>query len=437
MSPTIERQTMRKVYLRLLPLAMIVYFFCYLDRINVSFAALQMNADIGLTAAAYGLSSTAFYIGYCLFEVPSNVILDKVGARIWIARIMISWGLVSGATAFATGPISFLTIRLLLGFAEAGLFPGIVLLFTYWFPDHHRARIVSSFTLALPISVALGAPVSTAILGLDGWMGYAGWKWIFLLEAMPTVVIGIVVLFALTDRPAKAAWLSAEEKNWLITTLDHERRLVESARKFSMWEALVNPKIVLLSINYLGIVTASLGLLLFVPQIIKSLGTMSNMTVGWLTMIPYICGGISLVVWGRISDKMNERRWNLLVACVLSTGGLVLAGYTMGTWWAMVGMSLAAIGFYGSKGPFFAMPPIFLSGTALAAGFAWINSIGNLGGTVGPYYVGYMKDLTGSFAGGLYGLALLALVAALVCAFYLDIPDRAPEAEANMAGARA
>ena len=227
MGPTIERQTMRKVYLRLLPLAMLVYFFCYLDRINVSFAALQMNADIGLTAAAYGLSSTAFYIGYCLFEVPSNVILDKVGARIWIARIMITWGLVSGATAFATGPISFLTIRLLLGFAEAGLFPGIVLLFTYWFPDHHRARIVSSFTLALPISVALGAPVSTAILGLDGWLGYAGWKWIFLLEAVPTIVIGIVVLFALTDKPAKAAWLNAEEKNWLISTLDHERRLVE------------------------------------------------------------------------------------------------------------------------------------------------------------------------------------------------------------------
>jgi ACS family tartrate transporter-like MFS transporter len=209
-------------------------------------------------------------------------------------------------------------------------------------------------------------------------------------------------------------------------TADHE-----------LWKAMINTKVLLLAVNYFGIVTASLGMLYFIPQIIKSLGNFSNMEVGWLTMIPYICGGIGMVVWGRVSDKMNERRWNLLVACVLSTGGLVLAGYTMGTWWAMVGMSLAAIGFYGSKGPFFAMPPIFLSGTALAAGFAWINSIGNLGGTVGPYYVGYMKDLTGSFAGGLYGLALLALVAALVCAFYLDIPDRAPEAEANMAGARA
>ena len=425
MGPTIERQTMRKVYLRLLPLAMLVYFFCYLDRINVSFAALQMNADIGLTAAAYGLSSTAFYIGYCLFEVPSNVILDKVGARIWIARIMITWGLVSGATAFVTGPISFLTIRLLLGIAEAGLFPGIVLLFTYWFPDHHRARIVSSFTLALPISVALGAPVSTAILGLDGWLGYAGWKWIFLLEAVPTIVIGIFVLFALTDKPAKAAWLTAEEKDWLISTLDHERRVVESARKFSMWQALVNPKIVLLSINYLGIVTASLGLLLFVPQIIKSLGT-SNMGTGYATMLAYVCGAISMMAWGWISDRMGERRWNLFWACTLATVGLVIAGMTMGTWWSLVGMCIATAGFYGTKGPFWSMPSMMLTGAAAAAGIAWINSIGNVGGAVGPALVGWIKDVTGSYSGGLYGLAAFTGVSALIAAFALHIPRQVP-----------
>jgi ACS family tartrate transporter-like MFS transporter len=206
----------------------------------------------------------------------------------------------------------------------------------------------------------------------------------------------------------------------------------------NLWKAMINAKVLLLAVNYFGIVTASLGMLYFIPQIIKSLGDFSNMEVGWLTMIPYICGGIGMLVWGRVSDAMHERRWNLLVACVLSTGGLVLAGYMMGTWWALVGMSLAAVGFYGSKGPFFAMPPMFLSGTALAgAGFAWINSIGNLGGTVGPYYVGYMKDLTGNFAGGLYGLALLSLIAALVCAFFLHIPDHAAEAEATAAGARA
>jgi ACS family tartrate transporter-like MFS transporter len=200
---------------------------------------------------------------------------------------------------------------------------------------------------------------------------------------------------------------------------------------------MINSKVLLLAVNYFGIVTASLGMLYFIPQIIKSLGNFSNMEVGWLTMIPYICGVVGMVVWGRVSDRMNERRWNLLVACVLSTGGLMLAGYTMGTWWALVGMSLAAIGFYGSKGPFFAMPPMLLGGTALGASFAWIVAIGNLGGTVGPYYVGYMKDLTGSFSGGLYGLALLSLIAAVVCAFFLDIADRAAEAETGTVKAHA
>ncbi|MGA9014201.1 MAG: MFS transporter [Acetobacteraceae bacterium] len=425
MVSTIERVTMRKVYLRLLPLAMVVYFFCYLDRINVSFAALQMNHAIGLTAAAYGLSSTAFYLGYCLFEVPSNVILDKVGARIWIARIMITWGIASGATAFATGPTSFLIIRFLLGLAEAGLFPGIVLLFTYWFPDHHRGRIISRFTLALPVSVALGAPISTAILGLDGFLGYAGWKWIFLMEAVPTVLIGIFVLFALTDKPSGASWLSTAEKNWLITTLESERRAVESAGKISLWQALVNPKILLLSLNYFGIVTASLGLLLFVPQIIKSLGA-TNMGTGYATTLAYTLGAISMLAWGWLSDWMGERRWNLFWACTLSTVGLVVAGMTMGTWWSLAGMCVATAGFYGTKGPFWSMPSMMLTGAAAAAGIAWINSIGNVGGAVGPALVGWIKDFTGSYSGGLYGLAAFTGVSALIAAFALHIPRRVP-----------
>ena len=425
MAGTIEQATMRKVYWRLLPLAMVVYFFCYLDRINVSFAALQMNHALGLTAAAYGLSSTAFYIGYCLFEVPSNVILDKVGARIWIARIMITWGLASGATAFATGPVSFLTIRFLLGLAEAGLFPGIVLLFTYWFPEHHRARIVSSFTLALPISVALGAPISTAILGMDGFFGIAGWKWIYLMEAAPTILVGIAVLFLMTDKPAIARWLSADEKRWLVGRLEAERRAVESARTFSLWQALVNPKILLISINYLGIVTASLGLLLFIPQIIKSLGA-TNMGTGYATALAYVCGAISMVSWGWISDRMGERRWNLFWACALSTVGLVLAGAAMGTWWSLVGMCIATAGFYGTKGPFWSMPSMLLTGTAAAGGIAWINSIGNVGGALGPAIVGWLKDTTGSYSGGLYGMAVFTGVSALIAAVALHIPRQAP-----------
>ena len=495
MEAAVEKSAMRKIYLRLLPFAVLSYILAYIDRINVSFAGLTMRTDLNLSATDFGFALGTFFLGYYIFEVPSNVIMEKVGARIWIARIMITWGIFAGMMAFVYDTTSFSIVRFLLGVAEAGFFPGMLLYFTYWFPRRHHARIVSGFLVGLPIAVALGAPISTGLLGLEGLLGLKGWQIMYLAEAVPTVVIGLLTLLVLTDRPEQANFLTPEEKNWIIAKIASERPPSE-AKKFgalrvfiltlmyvvitlaslallyytpqitawlkayfgaappvlvvllpyicgtigllvwgriadhNLWKAMINAKVLLLAVNYFGIVTASLGLLYFIPQIIKSLGEFTNMQVGWLTMIPYICGGIGMVAWGRVSDAMNERRWNLLVACVLSTGGLVLAGYTMGTWWALVGMSLATIGFYGSKGPFFAMPPMFLSGTALAgAGFAWINSIGNLGGTVGPYYVGYMKDVTGSFAGGLYGLALLSLIAALVCAFFLDIPERVAQGE--------
>jgi MFS transporter, ACS family, tartrate transporter len=425
MDRTIERAAMSKVYWRLLPLVAVVYFLCYLDRINISFAALQMNKDLGLTASVYGISSTAFYIGYCLFEVPSNIVLDKVGARLWIARIMITWGLISGATAFAVGPHSFMAIRFLLGAAEAGLFPGILLLFTYWFPDHHRARIVSSFTLALPVSVALGAPISTAILGLNGLLGVAGWKWIFLLEAAPTVVVGVVVLLALTDKPAAASWLTPVERDWLIGTLEAERRAIESRRRFSLWQGLINPRILLLSANYLGIVTASLGLLLFLPQIVKSLGA-TNMGTGYVTALTYLCGALSMMAWGWISDRSGDRRWSLFATCFIATVGLVIAGRTMGSWWSVLGMCLATAGFYGTKGPFWALPSMLLTGTAAAGGLAWINSIGNVGGALGPAIVGWLKDTTGSYAGGLYGLAMFTGIATLIALFGVNFTKPVP-----------
>ena len=426
MDRTLERSTMRKVYLRLLPFAVLSYVLAYIDRINVSFAGLTMRGDLGMSAGTFGFAVGLFYWGYFIFEVPSNVILEKVGARIWIARIMITWGILAGLTAVVTDSTTFAIVRFLLGVAEAGFFPGIILYFTYWFPSHHHARIVSGFLVGLPVAVAIGAPISTALLGLDGLFGLKGWQVMYIAEAIPTVVIGVITFFVLTDKPEQAKFLTAEERNWLVAKIATERRATEAVRKFTLWQALYNPKVLLLALNYLGIVTASLGMLIFIPQIIKSLGNSSNMMVGWLTMIPYICGGIAMVAWGRISDRMNERRWNLFIGCVFSTVGLVIAAMTMGTWWALVGMSIAAMGFYGSKGPFFAMPPMFLSGAGLAAGIAWINSIGNLGGFFGPWYVGVMKDLTGSYAGGLYGLALLGLVAALVCALFLHIPNRIP-----------
>jgi ACS family tartrate transporter-like MFS transporter len=450
---TLERSAMRKIYWRLLPFAILTYLLCYIDRINVSFAALTMRSDLGMSAQAFGFAAGTFYWGYFVAEVPSNIILEKVGARIWIARIMITWGLLSGATAYVSeisawlngiaflAPVAhhitptstFAVVRCLLGLAEAGFFPGLILYFTYWFPSYHHGRIVSAFLTGLPIAVAAGAPVSTALLGLDGWFGLKGWQVMYLAEAIPTVFLGFVTLFYMTDKPVQAQWLSNEERSWLTDRLQSEREAKDAARQFGFWEALFNPTVLLLSLNYFGIVVASLGVLLFVPQIIKSLGNLTNFEVGLVTMIPYIMGGISMIVWGRISDRMHERRWNLFWSCALATIGLVVAGWTMGTWWAVVGVTLATMGFYGSKGPFWAMPPMFLTGTAAAGTIAWINSIGNLGGFFGPWWVGFMKDATGSFAGGLYGLALLCFVSAAVCALFLYIPNRIVEQDKSRA----
>ena len=451
----LERSAMRKIYLRLLPFAVVTYLLCYIDRINVSFAALTMRGDLGMSAQAFGFAAGTFYWGYFIAEVPSNIVLEKVGARLWIARIMITWGLLSAATAYVSelsawlnsisllAPVAhhidptstFAVVRFLLGLAEAGFFPGLILYFTYWFPSYHHGRIVSGFLTGLPIAVAAGAPVSTALLGLDGWFGLRGWQVMYLAEAIPTVLLGFFTLAYMTDKPEHARWLTNEERSWLNSRLRSEREAKEAARRFGFWEALFNPTVLLLSLNYFGIVVASLGVLLFVPQIIKSLGNLSNFQVGLVTMIPYIMGGIAMLVWGRISDRMQERRWNLFWSCSLATAGLVMTGLTIGNWWAVVGVSLATMGFYGSKGPFWAMPPMFLTGTAAAGTIAWINSIGNLGGFFGPWWVGFMKDTTGSFAGGLYGLALLCFIAAAVCALFLHIPDRMAE-QGKKAGGR-
>jgi MFS transporter, ACS family, tartrate transporter len=430
MADTVEQSTARKVYWRLLPLAVLTYFLCYLDRINVGFAALTMNKDLGLDAATYGLAAGAFFWGYFLFEVPSNLILEKVGARIWIARIMITWGLLSGATAFCTGPSSFLTMRFLLGLAEAGLFPGMILFFTYWFPDWHRARIMAGFTVALPLAVAAGAPLSTALLELNGTWGLAGWKWMFIAEAIPTILVGIFFFFFVTDRPGQAHWLGDDERKWLIATLEDERKLIENKRKISLWQSFYEPKVLILTLNYFGIVTASLGLLLFLPQMVKQLG-FTNMQVGWVSIIPYAFGALSMIVWGWVSDRMNERRWNLFTACMVAAVGLVIAGMTIGTAWAVVGMTIATIGLYGTKGPFWTLPSMILTGSAAASGIAWINGIGNLGGFFGPSAVGWVKTATGSFTNGLYFLAACAVVSA-ISTIWLDM--RSPVVHPDLAG---
>jgi ACS family tartrate transporter-like MFS transporter len=431
MDRTIEQRTMRKVYLRILPFTGLLYFICYLDRVNVGFAALTMRQDLGLSQGALGLGmGTAFFIGYFILEVPSNVILHKVGARLWIARIMISWGLISGATAFVSGEWSFYTVRFLLGLAEAGFFPGMILFFTYWFPPVHRGRIIAGFMTAIPISIALGAPVSTSIMELNGFLGLTGWKWLFLIEAAPAVLLGLACLVFLTDRPEKASWLAADEKAWLANEMQKEQRQIESVGTYTMWQSLYNPRVIALALIYFGIAAASVGLVMFLAQIVKELG-LSNLMTGFASSIPYIVGTMGMIVAGFITDRTGERRLNCFVLCLFACVGLLLAGLTHGTWWSIAALSIATIGFYGMKPSFWPMPSLFLTGTAAAAGIAWINALGNLAGTITPWVVGTIKDTTGSFAGGLFALSAFALMSAIVT--LIGVPSQ--RAETRYAGA--
>src|SRR6266700_4101662 len=414
MDRTLERSAMRKVYLRLLPFAVLSYVLAYIDRINVSFAGLTMRGDLGMSAGTFGFAVGMFYWGYFIFEVPSNIILEKVGARIWIARIMITWGLFSGATAFVAGSGSFAIVRFFLGVCEAGFFPGMILYFTYWFPARYRGRVVGWFMTAIPVAIFLGGPISTSLLvGLDGFLGLAGWRWLFLCEAAPAVILGVVVLFYLTDRPAKAHWLEPHEREWLIAELAAERSAVEQVRVYTVLQSLLNLRVLALAIIYLGIGTASLGLVLFLPQMIKQLGV-SNLMTGFATSVPYIVGTIGMIICGYITDHMYERRWNLFFTCLAAAVGLFAAALLTGSFWTLAVIAVATIGFYGMKTSFWPLPSTFLSGTAAAAAIAGINSIGNLGGLIGPVAVGWLKDTTGSFEAGLFFLSGCALVSAIV-----------------------
>jgi MFS transporter, ACS family, tartrate transporter len=424
MASSIEQRTIRKVSWRLLPLIIIIYFVAYIDRTNVGFAALTMNKALGLSAYVFGWGAGIFFLGYFLFEVPSNVILEKTGARIWIARIMITWGIISGAMAFATGPASFLTLRFLLGVAEAGFFPGMILYFTFWFPKAYRARVISALFIAVPGSNALAAVISGAILEMDGILGFAGWQWMFIIEAVPAVLLAFAVLAMMTDRPALATWLAPEEKEWLETQLADERRRIESAEHLNLWRALMDSRVLALSAIYFTIVTATYGITFFLPQIVKGIG-LSNMMTGLVTAIPYTIGTIGMLLWGASSDRHDERRWHFCVAAVLAAAGLVGAGMFGSSFLALAFMSVATIGLYGSKPAFWPMPSVFLTGTAAAGGIAMVNSIGNLGGYVGPFVVGWIKDSTGSFESGLYFLAACALASAVIAWFAVQSSPRA------------
>jgi MFS transporter, ACS family, tartrate transporter len=415
MTTPIERQTMRKVYLRILPLTFVLYLICYLDRVNIGFAALTMNRDLGLSAYVYGLGAGAFFWGYFLLEVPSNLILERVGARRWIARIMITWGIVSGCFAFVQGPISFFTLRFLLGLAEAGFFPGMIFYFTYWFPPFHRARVVAGFMAAIPVSIGIGAPISTALLELNGVFGLAGWKWLFLAEAAPAVIMGVAVLFWMTDRPVEASWLDPEEKSWLTAVMEQERRVVESMARVSVLRTLVNPRVLAIAAIHFAQAGVAVGIAVFTALIIKQLG-LTNMQTGFMTAVPYVLGTVGILVWGHISDRMNERRWNLAASCFCIAIGFATAGLTAGTYWSIAGISLGVIGLYASNAHLWPLPSMFLTGAAAASGIAWANSLGILAGSITPPAIGWIKDVTGSYQGGLYLLAAWGLMGAIVAA---------------------
>jgi ACS family tartrate transporter-like MFS transporter len=395
---------LRKVAWRLIPFMGLLYFIAFLDRVNVGFAALTMNADLGLTQSMYGLASGIFFIGYVLFEVPSNIIMERVGARLWIARIMISWGLLSAGTAFVNTPTQLFVLRFLLGIAEAGFFPGMILYLTYWFPEAWRGRILGAFMVALPLSNVVGSPVSTALLSLNAH-GLHGWQWMFILEGIPALLCGVAVFVFLRDRPAKAAWLTSEEKEWLQGELARERAAHGTGAHTSL-TALRDPRVWLLGLVYFGMVTSLYGFGFWLPQIVKGFGNLSNLEVGFVSAIPYAVGALSMYLWGRHSDRTGERTWHVALPTFVGAVGFLLSAY-----WgdkpplALAALCVTAMGCYPALPVYWTLPTSMLAAGAAAAGIALANSIGNTGGFLGPTLVGYVTEATGSYAAALCMLA--------------------------------
>jgi MFS transporter, ACS family, tartrate transporter len=414
LSPDQQRRTIHKAAWRLLPLMVLAYLVNYIDRSNISFAALTMNKDLGFSASVFGTGAGIFFIGYALFEVPSNMVLQRTSARLWIARIMITWGIVSALMAAVSGPWSFWTLRFLLGVAEAGFFPGIIYYLTRWFPSVWRARAIAIFYLAVPISNGVASIASAWILHMDGLAGLRGWQWVFILEALPAIALAFVVLARMTERPSEATWLEPAEREWLEEALRAENQAAERHGIRGYLRAMTDMRIVLLAAIYTTGVTASYGLVFFMPQIVKGLG-LSTLATGFVSAIPYTFGTIALIAFGISSDRRNERRWHLIVSTALVAIGLLATGVVSHSYWAVVTLCIAAVGIYASRPSFWPIPSSYLSGPEAAVGLALINSVGNLGGYVGPQIVGWMKDSTGTFEAPLYFLGACGVLSTIVC----------------------
>jgi MFS family permease len=434
------RRASRKAAWRLLPFLILCFFIAYLDRVNVGFAALTMNRELGLTAEMYGFGVGIFFFGYFIFEVPSNLILERVGARRWIARIMISWGVISAAFAFVPAisetfqnagasffdkPRTFYFMRFIFGAAEAGFFPGVALYLTYWFTADERARWLGVFIAGSLLGLVIGGPISGFVLDtLDGSMGFGGWQWLFIMEGVPSVLIGLWALRRLTDNPKEAAWLEPDERIALQARIDHERRSREAIRHFKLGEALTNPRVLGLSLAYFGIICGVYGLVYWLPQIVKDMATdigldkvtgiPINALTGYLVAVLFAFTIVAMIWWARHSDIKHERVWHVFFPAVVSGLSLIAAAYIGNPILAAVALTVCAMGVYAAVPTFWTLPTGFLTGSAAAGGIALINSIGNLGGFVGPYAIGWIKDATGEIALGLVVLAAGPIMAGVV-----------------------
>lgn len=410
LNQAIESSTIKKTMLRILPFAFICYVVSYLDRVNLGFAALEMNADLALSAEVFGLLSGIFFLAYFLFEVPSNMIMAKVGAKLWIARIMITWGIIMILTAFVQSAAHLYIARFLLGAAEAGFFPGVILYFTYWFRNKERGRASAMLALALPVGTIIGAPLSTWILDNIAWSGLAGWRWMFILEGIPAVILGVITLFYLSNRPKDAKWLTNEEKNWLETELNRERSESLKTNKTSKLALIKDLNIWKLAVIYFANVSAMYGLSFWLPSIIKSLSAgSSNTDIGWLTIIPALVGIPSMILFAWSSDKKNERKKHLIVTFLFAAVGFILCGFSNSALVMISSLAFAAIGLYGFSGTFMAFMTTFFTESTAPAGIAMVNSLGLLGGFFGPMIFGQF-----AFTSGMFVLGALAILASLL-----------------------
>ncbi len=412
-------EAVNKAAWRLIPLLGVGYMISYIDRANVGFAALTMNKELGLSATQFGFAAGMFYVGYVLFELPSNLALRRFGARRWLARLMVTWGLAAAATSFATGPQSFYWLRLLTGVCEAGFFPGVIYYLSTWFPAEVRARTFGWFIVSNPLSSVISGPLSAALLRTDGAFGLAGWRWLLICEGLPACLLGLITLYALPDRPRDARWLTPEQRDALEARLEAERR---PEATHVLWSALRDPRVLVLTGSYFCVIVGVIGVTLWLPQILKQRG-LSTFEIGFAAAFPYLMASIGIVVWSVYIDRSRKFLAHHVVACLVAAGGLALSVTFDSLAVLLAGISVAMIGMNACRPAFFCILPKFVQGAAAAGTIALINSVGNLGGFLGPYLMGWLKDKTGSFTAGIFGLSAIVGLAGII-ALLLPFVDR-------------